>query len=203
MSELALPDEPHIYGYDQVRSTYRDTEDIARKHMLSLQELRGKRILDLGAGYNRLQAELAAASVVASVVNVDLAFDPLQEVLEECPDHTTSVQARIEALPFPDKSADVILASYSLPFWSDCPEQNTRFFAECRRVLKVGGLLSIYPMSVIIDGPYVKNGYTREEMLSNLNLDRYDFADSPDWYLARTKNQRLLRAIKARHLTKS
>ncbi len=56
------------------------------------------------------------------------------------------VQADLCALPIRDGSIDIVLATSSLPLWAKSVTQIDTFYSECRRVVKVRGLLSIFPV---------------------------------------------------------
>lgn len=91
----------------------------AYRRWFDLQEsfLKGKNILDLGAGQGLFGKELKEKGIDAYVVP----FDPILQSEKEKRlgvDTNTNVSGLAQKLPFRDNSFDLVLASFSLPYWS-------------------------------------------------------------------------------------
>lgn len=110
----------------------------------------GKLVYDLGCGTTDLEADLAQRGVHANVIG----FDRDQRAILKS-DGTAferrSVVTSLDHLPVESGSADVVLATFSLPYWGETPEQIFSFYRECERVVKRGGLLSIFPIGVFFE----------------------------------------------------
>ncbi len=127
--------------------TGRTLEQILRYHPLPLSLFENATVYDLGCGSSDVGAELALRGIYAAVTG----FDTSQEALKtpRLSEHSTVRRcARLDALPAKDVSADVVLATYSLPYWARTPQEVMRFFGEAERVTRYGGFLSIFPVAV-------------------------------------------------------
>ncbi len=95
------------------------------------------RALDLGCGGGHVGFTLAPHC--GEVVAYDLSDDMLGVVAHEAVNrklaNIVTQQGRVEALPFPDASFDLVATRYSVHHWHDVPKA----FAEARRVLHPGG----------------------------------------------------------------
>ncbi|WP_248305514.1 methyltransferase domain-containing protein [Agromyces sp. H66] len=104
----------------------------------------GEEVLDLGSGAG-MDAFFAALQVGAAgrVVGVDMTAAQLEKArsLRQEVDGAavTFVEARIEKLPFPDRSFDVVISNGVVNLSPD----KARVFAEAARVLRPGGRLAI------------------------------------------------------------
>lgn len=101
-----------------------------------LGEIKGKKILDVGAGTGRLSVHFAKAG--AQVVALDLSERMLMELYKKNKTIQT-VAGDAESLPFPDGSFDVVAAAFLIVHLKD----PTRFFDEAYRVLKDGGMFLV------------------------------------------------------------
>ncbi len=107
---------------------------------LDLVRLEPNVVVDLGAGTGHATLELKRRYARSSVVAVDLAEGMLREAAKRQTllRRFRRVCADAAALPFPAASVDLVFSNLMLQ-WCDDPDQ---VFAECRRVLRPGGLLT-------------------------------------------------------------
>lgn len=113
-----------------------------------------KLILDIGGGKSNLQRQLGSLGITSTVINLDLESAYTYEITRADGENMKwidakrqpSVIARAEQMPFADESFDVILASYSVPFYTDSADDYEAIINEALRVLKVGGTASLAPM---------------------------------------------------------
>ncbi|MEZ4459276.1 MAG: class I SAM-dependent methyltransferase [bacterium] len=99
----------------------------------------GEFALDVGTGNGQ------AAVMLAEHFTKVVACDPSEPQIKQARhhDHVTFVVAPAEELPVDDASVSLILAAQAA-HWFDLP----RFFDECRRVLKPGGVLALLSYGV-------------------------------------------------------
>jgi ubiquinone/menaquinone biosynthesis C-methylase UbiE len=97
--------------------------------------------LDVGCGSGQYLRAVAAHGV-ARVVGVDESSDRLEEARRTCPRAELSI-ARVDALPFPDQSFDVVLTAQVLHeiFLFGQPGELAQVLREIKRVLKPSGRL--------------------------------------------------------------
>ena len=115
-----------------------------------------KVVLDIGAGRSMLEKQLAEIGMPSTVVKLDLASAYATTVSASAGyDLNTldnngipSVIARAEYMPFADETFDTVIATYSVPFYSDTADDFTDIINETLRVLKVGGTASFSPFLV-------------------------------------------------------
>lgn len=130
--------------------TGRDIDELMRYHKLPFEAFEGATVVDIGSGRSNLELDLAMKGVSSSVLAIDNNIRSLSK------SHTSAgelpsvqpVQADTTALPVRDGAVDMAIASYSLPYWSQDTDQIDDFFAEITRVVKVGGLFSIFPIAI-------------------------------------------------------
>jgi ubiquinone/menaquinone biosynthesis C-methylase UbiE len=110
--------------------------DLARLARL-VAERQPQELLDLGCGAGH--AAVAAAPFAGSVTAVDLSPAMLQQTAELAAERGLSnvalQQADVAALPFADKTFDVVISRFSAHHWPDLPAA----LSEAARVLKPGG----------------------------------------------------------------
>jgi ubiquinone/menaquinone biosynthesis C-methylase UbiE len=124
-------------GYDLAAKEYDKREgylnSFEKKQLLPLlQDLKGKKVLDVGAGTGRLSIMLAAAG--AEVTSIDVSEKMLKE-LNRKNRKIQTVVGEAENLPFEKEFFDVVTAAFLIVHLKD----PTRFFDEVYRVLKNGG----------------------------------------------------------------
>jgi SAM-dependent methyltransferase len=107
-----------------------------RREVLDLLALRpGHDVVDIGAGPGFLAAEMAAAVTPGGRV---FAVDPSESMRAIARSRTAPIEivdGSAEALPLPDRSVDVAVATQVLEYVADLPGA----LAEIRRVLRPGG----------------------------------------------------------------
>ncbi len=120
--------------YDQ-KTAYLDSFE--QFHLLpNLGDLKGKKILDIGAGTGRLSLRLAEKG--AEVTALDVSPEILK-VLKKKNSKITIVVGDAENLPFPDNSFDIMIAAFLIVHLKE-PKY---FFAEASRVLKPAGIFAL------------------------------------------------------------
>lgn len=107
-------------------------------------DLRPRRILDLGCGTGRFTRKIAQIWP-CQVTGVDLSPGMIGQASEQSGRAVEWLVADAESLPFPSNSCDVVFSNLMVQ-WCDDPRT---VFAECRRVLKPGGRLVL---STLLDG---------------------------------------------------
>jgi|GEM_PF-2872082 len=147
------------------------------RHYRNPQELRGKTILDLGCGKSNLQAGIDDQGIDAFVIGVD--FKALKLAREHESLGKNKINAELAALPVASESIDVVLATHSLPQYARSSDELRNFFVECKRVVKVGGILSISPLYVVEQPDGTLADLEASEAELDVQLDA--IACSPDW----------------------
>jgi ubiquinone/menaquinone biosynthesis C-methylase UbiE len=102
-----------------------------------LSELKGKKILDAGAGTGQISAALLSTGAI--VTGVDISPSMLAIAKERCAQYPdfTPLEGDLRKLPFPDNSFDMVTSRWVLEFvpgW-------TKAIRELRRVLKPEGTM--------------------------------------------------------------
>jgi ubiquinone/menaquinone biosynthesis C-methylase UbiE len=123
---------------------------------LSLEDIEGKNILDLGSGKKEtFSKEAAVYGAKVSSLNPRLnkwwvrmqaknfGLDPYWQ--------NKSVAGRAQELPYKTDSFDIILARWSVPALLRDDQEKLSAFVEMIRVLKDGGKIFIYPINVYLD----------------------------------------------------
>ena len=129
-------------------------------------DLRGRRVLEVGAGTGRLAAALAERAL-AKVWAVDASPEMLAVARRKAPHRVAFKQARAEALPFKDgwfERAVAMLVVHVL----DRPSA----FAELRRVLGADGRLAI----ATFDPAHIRGYWLNEYFPSIAEIDLVRFA---------------------------
>jgi len=100
----------------------------------------GGALLDVGTGPGVLLAEIAERRPDLELAGIDLSADMVTTATRNLGTRATVRVADVTALPYPDRSFDLVVSSLSLHHW-DHPEQAV---PELARVLRPGGRLCIY-----------------------------------------------------------
>lgn len=125
----------------------RELDEILEFHKLAAGYFAGKTILDLGCGDSDIGQKLHDRCISAKVIGIDADF--ANEDTFQSTSHTIRRLGNIGLpLDIADNSIDIVLATFSLPMWGKTDEEVRTFFHEIKRILRPGGLLSIYPMLV-------------------------------------------------------
>lgn len=128
-------------GYNLAAKKYDARENylnsFEKKQMIPLlEDVRGKKLLDVGAGTGRLSVELYKMG--AEVTALDLSEEMLKE-LNKKNRHISVVIGEAERMPFPDQSFDIVCAAFLIVHLKN----PLLFFDDAYRVLKDGGLLLV------------------------------------------------------------
>ena len=107
-------------------------------------------MLYLGCGESGLSKELSDKEIDTDIVSVDIEKESLMKSEVE-----NSVQGSGDALPFSGEKFDLVLATYSLPYWASSEDMVEENFNEMLRVLKKDGILYIAPIVDIANRPSV------------------------------------------------
>lgn len=132
---------PSVSGYNLAAADYDKKEKYLNsfekdKFIPLLGEVKGKTILDVGAGTGRTSVVLAKMGAEVTALDVS------EEMLKELKNKNSKIEIVVgdaESLPFPDKSFDAVVAGFLIVHLKD----PTRFFDEAYRVLKDGGILLV------------------------------------------------------------
>jgi len=131
-------------GYNLAASVYDKKEKYLNSFekgqlLPMLGDVRGKKILDVGAGTGRVSVPLAKAGALVTAVDVSEAMFEILKIkrLKDCKIET--VVGDGESLPFEDGAFDIVVAAFFIVHLKD----PTRFFDEAYRVLKDGGILLV------------------------------------------------------------
>jgi ubiquinone/menaquinone biosynthesis C-methylase UbiE len=148
-----------IGGYKNVPFTGRPVEKYLPLYEISDRESAGiffkdKTVVDFGAGKGGLVPYLLEEGITEKAYAVDMLYEAFEGT-----DHLKDsegkplrnlVAARLDALPFPDNSVDIGIASSSLPLHADTKEDIEHFLNEAIRVLDSGGELRVFPIDGLL-----------------------------------------------------
>jgi len=137
-----------------IPSTGRTKKEIAGCYNLEVEEfeelLRNKKVLDFGCGESDLSKELDSKEIDADIISVDIEKESLMNS-----EAKNGVQGSGDSLPFSGEKFDLVLATYSLPYWASSEDMVEENFNELLRVLKKDGTLYITPITDIPNRPSV------------------------------------------------
>ena len=128
-------------GYDLAAQDYDKKEKYLNsfekgKFLALLPDVKGKKILDVGAGTGRISLPLALAG--AQITALDIS-EKILEILKKKNKKIHTVVGEAESLPFEDNSFDIVVSAFLIVHLKD-PKI---FFDEVYRVLKPGGLFLV------------------------------------------------------------
>ncbi len=135
--------------------TNRSFESYLRGLQLVEQDLAGKMILDIGAGGRGFAKGAEEEVINASIVSLDPHYANMgvyeSIIMRDSTPQVDSltVAGKGESLPFADNSFDLIVANYSMPFYTQSKLQVKEYFEELKRVVKPGGEIRIFPASAM------------------------------------------------------
>lgn len=102
---------------------------------------RPESVLEVGAGTGALARRLVARGLTVTVTDLDPAM--ANRARRRLPDSAEVVVADVAALPFPDASFDLVLATLTVHHWPDVPAAA----AEVSRVLRPGGQALVWDLA--------------------------------------------------------
>ncbi|MBI2639756.1 MAG: class I SAM-dependent methyltransferase [Candidatus Sungbacteria bacterium] len=128
--------EEKFKTWQEIATTNRGLEEYLRDLHLTLEMLKGKKILDVGSGTRRFAKELKESGVNAEVISVDPVFASPEEKSRVQGDTSGKLQEMIrntavpgvrektvagvgEMLPFRDGTFDLVIADNSLPAYGN------------------------------------------------------------------------------------
>lgn len=173
-----------IWG--EIRPTGRSAEECFEDLGISLEVLKGKKVLDIGSGLNQFAQDLKQENLDLTSIDMFYTLTPEERKEVFCelsPESSETVKksldrmvakdkdshlvgGRAESLPFLDEMFDVVLAEYSMPHYAESRKSMRNFFFEVTRVLKPGGEAHIYPMWIRPGRDITRRDV--EEVLANL-----------------------------------
>jgi ubiquinone/menaquinone biosynthesis C-methylase UbiE len=124
---------------DSANGTTRSRDTFVEKTGLSLESLRGKRVLDAGCGMGRFAEVCIAAGAEVHAIDLSTAVEAAARNLGRHP-NVTFYQADIMNLPFADGAFDVV---YSIGVLHHTPDTK-RAFLSLSRLVKPGGSIVIW-----------------------------------------------------------
>jgi SAM-dependent methyltransferase len=171
----------------------RKSDEILRLHGLPASVFEGKVVYDLGCGGSDLQADLHELGVSAEVTGFDI--NPIAQDMTEHTAHSGQfVISALDEVKAPDESADIVLATYSLPMWASSAVQIDKFYGECGRLPRIGGLLGVYPLAVTIQqvSNDVAGDAEFESRVLAMRMGAHDILTSPNWLAMGSDSEGLL-----------
>jgi ubiquinone/menaquinone biosynthesis C-methylase UbiE len=168
--------------------TGRGIEAVLQFHDLPLSAFEGATVYDLGCGMSDLGAELAARGVQAAVTGFDRNPNAFRRY-GRTSSSTRAVVASLDTLPAEDDSADIVLATYSLPMWGKDSQEIQDFFDEGQRVVKPGGILSVFPITAVRQADHCTE--PREQRLRAAQTSARHIFQSSDWLAMRYSSDAL------------
>jgi len=121
-------------------------QNILERLGLTWEDLKGKKVLDVGAGDAKIGQ--VGKKYAVDVVSIDRNPERWKEGGEKIPEGIDYVKASIEQLPFAEKTFDVIISHAAPPTISPTKELVKSAIADAKRVLKQGGEFRFGPVAL-------------------------------------------------------
>jgi ubiquinone/menaquinone biosynthesis C-methylase UbiE len=153
----------------------RNLNQILALHGLPPHAFEGAAVYDLGCGRSDIAAELGDLGIRATITGFDIDDRVLGRLTE-----TETIRASLDSLPVEDESADIVIATYSLPLWGRNAHQIASFFAEAVRAVRVNGLLSVYPVTAHT-GRDFREGWGFDDRLETAKTEARKIMSSSNW----------------------
>ncbi|MFA5309424.1 MAG: methyltransferase domain-containing protein [Dehalococcoidales bacterium] len=156
LNHEAIKGTAAVKQYDKGARLYMLPEYKYFAHKVRRRGIRAGKVLDIGTGSGRLAIELAKTKGNEyEITGLDVSQDMLARAKENAKaagmnGKITFIKGNGAALPFPDKSFDLVVSYASLHHWAN-PEQ---VFAEARRVVKEGGAVIIRDNRRVYGNPF-------------------------------------------------
>lgn len=137
----------------------RGWDEYAMHLNLNPENLKGKKILDIGAGTRRFALEVEEGKIQAEVFSLEPSLSlpkekinsKIQEFIKKYPVSTGVKEKTVagvgDQIPFKNETFDLCVSEYSLPMHASTQEQVKSFFEEISRITKVGGEIRLYPIN--------------------------------------------------------
>lgn len=150
------------------RLTEREEEEYMHSLGLKEEEIKGEKILDVGAGTGNF-AKWAKENSVAEVVAVESSWGKTKtpHVSPEIKD--IGVAASWKGLPFKNESFDRVVSVFAFPLWTRNWEEVETGLREMIRIVKKGGHINLAPAA-----PILEEKDTSRRVRKNWNEDYYD-----------------------------
>ncbi len=143
MAEIILPAKEQALRTRTLSS--RGLDDYLQICDLTLDDLKGKRILDLGSGPDcRFATELSERIDGSHVTSLDAVFD--DPLMRHKVSNPSIVGGYFTALPFADASFDLVLSCFAMPLYVEGEEAVALALKEVCRVLATGGKAVLAPL---------------------------------------------------------
>ncbi|MBU0612604.1 class I SAM-dependent methyltransferase [Patescibacteria group bacterium] len=210
MTEKFLPNSELWKEY---KPTARGAQEYLEDFGLTLKDLRGKKILDIGSGLNEFANDLRDENL--DITSIDPFYglskeeqeelykngyedgeERLTELLDKLKSGNRSsklVAGRSEDMPFASGSFDLVISHYGLPFYAEDGEKLKQFFLELSRILNEGGEAKLYPS-------YIKSDTDETTELSREKIEVFENIlkelEDQEFEVDRTNNNIILRKPK-------
>lgn len=187
--DFAKSDNPHnpsledYYRRLEVSSniTDRNLNEYCYYFGLSPEDLRGKKILDVGSGRKETFSKEAANydaevySVSPSLKNWFARKRTQGLFFHDSRWPGRSVAARAHGLPFKDQSFDLVTALYSVPYYSQGETTDALSVMDMARVVKKGGKVLIVPKKGLKDKDVSQEEYLERQTIRTLGKDTVEW----------------------------
>jgi ubiquinone/menaquinone biosynthesis C-methylase UbiE len=168
-----------------IPSSYRNVETVLSFYGLVPGNFEGKIAYDLGCGQNDIGGELSRMGVQTEVMSFDKNPTAVNWI-KPTSTQNSRIKADITRLPVADETADIALATFSIPRWARSVQEIEAFYEECQRIVAVNGILGIYPLRVHLAGGAIDSYEQRDVAAKAI---KKNLGESPQWT---TVNEALL-----------